>query len=156
VRRLLPWALLAASLSANLGMAVPALRRREPVPPVEPQVMSQLALDPDQRASIERLRSRLMASRHRHLVAMADLRQRLTAAIVRQGGDAGDVSRILRELAEAQAGYQCQVVDHMLAVRGVLRRDQLPRFEQMVSRQMTAGAAAAGECMPAPRQGAGP
>lgn len=156
MKRLLPWALLAASLSANLALAVAATRRGEPGPSVEPQIMVQLSLDPDQRASIERLRSRLVASRREHAVAMAGLRQRLTAAIARQGGEPGAVPRIRGELAEAQAGYQCQVVDHMLAVRGVLRPDQLPQFEQMVSRQMAAGAAGAGECMAAPRQGAGP
>jgi Spy/CpxP family protein refolding chaperone len=143
-----------ASLSANVAMGVAVLRQREPAPPAEPSFMGQLALDADQRARIEGLRSRLMASRLEHGRAIAEMRGRLTAAISHEREDPAAVGRALRALAEAQSGYQCDVVDHVLAVRAVLRPDQRPRFERMVSQQMGAGAASAAcECLPAPREG---
>jgi Spy/CpxP family protein refolding chaperone len=137
-------------------MAAAGLRRHEPGPSLEPQLMTQLALDPDQRARVERLRSTLVASRQEHVGAMGDLRRQLTAAMARRGEDPAAVPRVLRDLADAQAKYQGFVVDHVLSVREVLRPDQRPMFEQMVSRQMGAGGAAGCECLPAPRESAGP
>jgi hypothetical protein len=121
--------------------------------------MGQLGLDAGQRERIEGLRTRLMASRLEHGRAVAEMRRRLTTAIAHQGDEPAAVGKALHDLAEAQAGYQCDVVDHVLAVRSVLRPDQRPKFEQMVSQQMVPqqmGAGATGaacECLPAAREG---
>jgi Heavy-metal resistance len=152
VRRLLPWALLAASLSANVAMGVTALHGRVPAPLPEPPFMGQLGLDSGQRERIEGLRARLMSSRLEHGRAVAEMRRRLTTAIAHQGEKPAEVGKALHDLAEAQASYQGEVVDHVLAVRSVLRPDQRPQFEQMVSHQMAVGGTAC-ECLPAPREG---
>jgi Spy/CpxP family protein refolding chaperone len=49
------------------------------------------------------------------------------------------IDAILRSTAEAQTGFQQAVVEHVLAVRGVLRPEQRPAFEEIVAEQMRTG-----------------
>jgi hypothetical protein len=49
------------------------------------------------------------------------------------------VESILRGIVESQAGLQQAVVEHVIAMRAVLRPDQRPAFEQMVAEHMTSG-----------------
>lgn len=143
MRRILPWVLLLVSLSANLAVGAVAVHRRGAAPRGEARLVSRLQIDSHQTAQIARLRSSLWASRQEHGRAMADLRRQLARAITRQPEDPGAVSVILRDIGEAQTGYQWDIIDHVLSVRDVLRPDQRPAFEEMMSEHLVAGGAAA-------------
>jgi hypothetical protein len=139
VKRFALWALLAVSLSANLAMAAVAARQRSWGASSEPRVFSKVALDPDQRARILQLRSHLVATRDEHARRIAELRARLAGAMTRRPEDTAGIDSILHGIAESQAGFQRAVVDHVLAVRAVLRPDQRPAFEEVVAGHMQAG-----------------
>jgi Spy/CpxP family protein refolding chaperone len=147
VKRFAFWALMAVSLSANLAMAAVAVWQRRLEPASEPRLFSKVALDPDQRARIAELRSRLMATRHEHVRRITELRQQLAGTIMHQPADPAAVEGILRSISEVQAGYQEAVVAHVLAVRDVLRPEQRPAFEKVVAEQMSArGPMQHGDC----------
>jgi Spy/CpxP family protein refolding chaperone len=140
VKRLVFWTVLAASLSANVAVAGVALWQRRAAPQGEPILFSRIELDEGQRARISQLRSQLLASRDEHAHRMVMLRRGLAAAVLRQPRDQPAVENALRSIAEAQASYQRAVVEHVLAVRDVLRPEQQPAFEKMVGEHMmTAG-----------------
>jgi nickel and cobalt resistance protein CnrR len=139
VKRFVLWALLAASLSANLAMAAVALRQRAAGPSTEPLLFSKVTLDPDQRARISELRSRLIATRDEHARNIGELRTRLAGAMSHQAENRAPIDAILGSIAESQAGFQRAVVEHVLAVRAVLRPEQRPAFEEIVADQMRAG-----------------
>jgi nickel and cobalt resistance protein CnrR len=139
VRRLLPWALLAASLAANLVLGGTLARRGSLAVPTEPLIFSKVHLGPDQRARISSLRAELLASREESQRSLMALRRRLAAAIAHEPEDRPTVESTLRQIAEAQARFQGAVVDHVLAVRSVLRPDQRPAFEGIIASHMQAG-----------------
>lgn len=139
MKRFALWALVVASLSANLATAAVALRQRSAVPSNEPLLFSRVTLDPDQRTRISELRSRLIANRDEHVRKLAELRGRLAGAMMHQAEDPAAIDAILRSIADAQAGFQHAVVEHVFAVRGVLRPDQRPAFEEIVAEQMRTG-----------------
>jgi hypothetical protein len=139
VKRFAFWAVLVASLSANLATAAVALRQRSAAPPNEPLLFSRVTLDPHQRSRISELRSRLIATRDEHPRKLAELRGRLAGAMMHQAENPAAIDAILRSIADAQTGFQQSVVEHVLAVRGVLRPDQRPAFEEIVAEQMRTG-----------------
>lgn len=139
MKRLALWAVLVASLSANLAAGFVALRQRRSGPPDEPLLFSRVALTPDQRARIAGLRAQLDAQRADHARRMADLRARLGAAMMHQADDRAAMDSILRRIAESQTAFQQAVVDHVLAVRGVLQPEQRPAFEAIVAQRMQVG-----------------
>jgi len=138
VKRLALWALLAASLSANLAIAAVAMRQQT-ASSSEPHLFSRLPLDADQRARISKLRSQIMARRDEHAHRIAGLRKELASAIMQEPESHARVESILRSIVESQAGLQQAVVKHVIAMRDVLRPDQRPAFEQMVAEHMTSG-----------------
>lgn len=153
MRRFVFWALLAASLSANLAVAAVAVWQRRPGPSEEPPVFARVALDPDQRARISELRSQLMSARDEHAGRMATLRHRLAGAVAQQPADRAAIDAALRSIDETQAAYQRAVVEHVLAVRDVLRPEQRPAFEKMVVEHMSAGGAMqCANCALAPKE----
>lgn len=139
MRRFVFSALLAASLSANAAMVAVAVWHHRPVPSGEPLLFSRVTLDADQRARISELRSRLVSTRESHGRRIAALRQQLAGVVMRQPADPIAVDRILGAIADDQAAYQRAVVEHVLAVRDVLRPEQRPAFEKMVGEQMSLG-----------------
>jgi nickel and cobalt resistance protein CnrR len=139
VKRFALWAVLVASLSANLATAAVAVRQRSAAPPNEPLLFSKVTLDPEQRARISELRSRLIATRDEHARNLAELRGRLATAMMHRAEDPAAIDAIVRSIADAQTGFQQAVVEHVLAVRGVLRPDQRPAFEEIVAEQMRSG-----------------
>jgi Spy/CpxP family protein refolding chaperone len=139
MRRLLPWALLAASLAANVAMAVVGSHSGGPAPQHEPPIFARVSLEPDQRARISSLRSDLLARREVHQREIMELRNKLAAAVTHEPEDRAAVESILANIADAQAGFQRAMVDHILAVRSVLKPDQRPAFESLVANQMQAG-----------------
>ncbi len=141
MKRLLPWALLAASLAANVALAATlAGRRGTPGFPSEPLIFSKAQLDADQRARISALRAELLARREDSERSLAVLRRQLAAAIARQPEDRATVDSTLHQIAEAQARFQEAVVNHVLAVRAVLKPDQRPAFEDIIAHHVQAGA----------------
>ncbi len=74
-----------------------------------------------------------MANRDVHARRIADLRVQLASAVMREPDDHARVESILRSISESQASLQQAVVEHVIAVRAVLRSDQRPTFEQMVA-----------------------
>ena len=132
-------AVLVASLSANLAVAGVVVWQRVPGPTGEPLLFSRVALDPDQRSRISELRSRLISARDEHARRMVALRRQLASAVMQQPADPAGVDRALRSIADTQAAYQQAVVEHVLAVREVLRPEQRSAFEKMVVEHMSAG-----------------
>ena len=140
MKRLVLWALLALSLSANLAVAAFAVWHRRTTASDEPRIFSQVKLDPEQRARISELRAQLFSTRETQVRRLALLRKQLGAAMMRQPDDRAAVDGVLREIAAVQAGYQEAVVAHVLAVRNVLRPDQRPAFEKMLADRIGGGA----------------
>jgi len=141
MNRLLPWAVLAASLAANVALAATLVGRRASSEfPSEPLIFSKVQLDPDQRARITSLRAELLAHREESERNLVALRHQLAAAIARQPEDRAAVDSTLHQIAEAQAHFQETVVSHVLAVRSVLKPDQRPAFEDIITHHMQAGA----------------
>jgi len=139
MKRLALWALLAASLSANVAIAAVAVKQRSSGPPGEPLLFSKVALDPVQRTRISELRAQLIVRREQHGRAIAELRAHLARTIVRQPDDRTGIDSTLRSIAESQASFQRAVVDHVLAVRAILRPEQQQAFQEMVAEHMQAG-----------------
>ena len=136
MKRLAFWAVLAASLSANLAVAAVAVRQRGSAPPNEPLLFSKVALDTAQRSRISALRAELLAERDEHARRIGDLRIQLASTILHESADQTHVETILREIASSQAAMQRAAVDHVLAVKAVLRPDQRPAFSEMVASHM--------------------
>ena len=139
MKRLAFWALLAASLSANVAVAASTLRQRTASVASEPRVFSKVALDADQRARISTLRSQIIATRDEYARRIADMRGQLASAIMREPQDPALVGSILRNIAASQASLQQAAVDHVVAVRAILRPDQQPAFEEMIASHMRSG-----------------
>ncbi len=139
MKRLVLWAVLAASLSANVAMAVVAVRHRTGSPPGEPLVFSKVSVDPAQRTRILELRSQLLARRDEHARRLAELRVQLAEAMTQRADDTAGIEKLVLRISEAQGAFQHEIVDHVLAVRAVLRPDQRPAFAEVISRHMQTG-----------------
>jgi Spy/CpxP family protein refolding chaperone len=139
MRRLLPWALLAASLAANVGLGVTLARRGQAAFPEEPLIFSKVHLDEGQRQRILSLRSEVLAHREESEHHLETLRGQLASDMAREPVDLAAVESTLRQIAEIQARLQHTVVDHVLAVRAVLRPEQRTAFEEVIAHHMLAG-----------------
>jgi hypothetical protein len=136
MKRLAFWAILAASLSANLAVAAVAVRQRSSAPSNEPLLFSKVAVDAGQRSRISALRAELMTQKDEHARRIAELRGELASTILHEPANEAHVESILREIASSQAAMQRAAVDHVLAVKAVLRPDQRPAFAEMVASHM--------------------
>lgn len=139
MRRLVLWAVLAASLSANVAMAVVAVRQRAGASPGEPLVFSRIAVDPEQRARIVDLRGHLLARRDEHARELERLRGDLAEVMTRRASDRPEIERIVHRISDTQGAFQREIVDHVLAVQAVLRPDQRPAFAEVVAKHMQTG-----------------
>lgn len=139
MRRLVPWALLVASLAANVALGSALFHRHRSALPDEPLIFSKVQLDPSQRVRISSLRTELLARRDENQRGLLALRRRLAAAMTQDPEDRAAVDSTLRQIAESQARFQAAVVDHVLAVRAVLRPDQRPAFEDIIAIHMQGG-----------------
>jgi LTXXQ motif family protein len=136
MKRLALWAILAASLSANLAVAAVAVRQRSTAPSNEPLLFSKVDLEPAQRSRISVLRAELMASRDEHARRISDLRAQLANTILHDSANQAHVESILRGIASSQTEMQRAAVDHVLAVQAVLHAEQRPAFAEMVASHM--------------------
>jgi len=148
MKRYLLWSLIALSLSANAAIGAVALRQRSgPTIPREPYLFSRVALDPGQRERILALRASLLQDRARQASELEGLRGALADQLVRSPDDGGALTVALSRIEETQAAFQRRVVEHVLAVRSVLRPEQRPAFEEIVARQLRAGGPLQGACL---------
>ncbi len=136
MKRLVLWALLAGSLSANLAVAAVALRQRSSAASNEPLIFSKVPLDAAQRSRISALRAELVTERDVHARRIAGLRAQLATTILHEPADKARVESVLREIASSQGEMQRAAVDHVLAVQAVLRPDQRPAFAEMIASHM--------------------
>lgn len=150
--RFLPWALLTASLAANVALGLMSMRDPGGKLPDQPLVFSKVQLDPEQRERIVSLRSELLARREETQTALQQLRGKLAAEMAREPEDRLAVTSTLAQIAQSQARFQQAVVDHVLAVRAVLRPDQRPAFQSVVAGQVQGSGQ--GHCVLAPPQDA--
>jgi Spy/CpxP family protein refolding chaperone len=142
IGRLTVWAALAASLSANVVLVTNSVRHRaQPAPSGVPVVFSRTAVDAEQRARIVELRAAVVAKRDAHAQEISKLREQLAATIARTPDDRPVVDSLLARISASQAAFQHAVVDHVLAVRAVLRPDQRAAFEDVIATQLNAGSA---------------
>ena len=140
MKRLVPWALLAASLAANVALGVTVSGRDRAGFPSEPLIFSKVNLNADQRARISSLRSEIVAHRDESERRLKALRGELASEIAREPEDRSAVDSTLRQIADSQARFQVAVVDHVLAVRAVLTPEQRSAFEGIIAHHMQAGA----------------
>ncbi len=154
MKRYLLWSLLALSLSANAAVAAVALRQRSAaVIPREPYLFSRVAVDPGQRERIRALRASLLQDRARQASELEGLRGALADQLVRAPENGEALTLALSRIEETQAAFQRRVVEHVIAVRSVLRPEQRPAFEEIVARQLRAGGPLQGACPNAPQDG---
>ncbi len=138
-RRYLPVALvafvaaLAAVLVARLWLA--------PSPPVESEVHSllhqRLTLDAAQQERIHALETAFAA---RRAALEADMRadnQRLAAAIAAEHGYGPKVAQAVDRSHQVMGQLQKETLQHMFAMRAVLRPDQAAQFDAAVVRALT-------------------
>ena len=138
-RRYLPGARVAfvAALAAVLG----ARLWRAPAPPVESEVHSllhqRLTLDAAQQKRIHALETAFAA---RRAALEADMRadnQRLAAAIAAEHGYGPQVAQAVDRSHQVMGQLQKETLQHMFAMRAVLRPDQAAQFDAAVVRALT-------------------
>lgn len=142
MRRLVLWALLGLSLSANVAVAAVALARRyrAHAPTGAPLLFARVSLDDGQRERITSLRQKLLADRAAAAARLAALRGKLAGLLAADPGDRAAVDAALAEIEAEQAAFQRRVVAHVLSVQEVLRPEQRPAFHALVSEHMRTGA----------------
>ncbi len=133
-------AALAVSLSANVAVAVMALRARSMAgTPGEPPLFSRIALDPDQKGRIAAMRERLLVDRAAQARRLADLRVAVARRLVQDPQDPRALEETLAEMEGAQAAFQRRVIAHVRDVMAVLRPEQRPAFGRLVTSQLRGG-----------------
>jgi len=144
MKRLFFRAILVLSLAVNVTVGVAALRPRSE-PPHMP-LLTEVRLDPDQRARILSLREGFFAFRETNGAQTAQLRVQLADLLKTDTPDPRAVDGVLARINGSQAALQSRVVEHVLGVRGVLRPDQRPAFEKLMTRNLERGVPMRGEC----------
>ncbi len=141
MRRIAFWLLLGLSLSANVAVAAIAVKNgyHPRGAPGEPPIFSRVSLDPDQRARIVALREKLLEDREEGATRLEALRVKLADLLARDPLDRLAMDRTLVEIEARQAGFQRRVVNHVLAVRDLLRPEQRPAFFALVAELMRTG-----------------
>ncbi|MDQ8757387.1 periplasmic heavy metal sensor [Sphingosinicella sp. LHD-64] len=100
---------------------------------------SQLDLDPQQRARIEVIERDFATRRHALERELRDDNVRLAAAIQAERGYGPRVAAAVDRSHAAMGQLQKETLEHIFAMRGVLRADQATRFDEAVVKALTAG-----------------
>ena len=138
MKRLLVRSLLALSLAANVAVLVVAVRAQAASPMGIP-LFSKLSVDAAQREQILTLRQDFLAFRAANYARTDALRGELAELLKTDAPDRARIDVVLAQIAESQAALQRRVVDQALSVRAVLRPEQRPAFEELMSQQLRAG-----------------
>lgn len=142
MKRLAFWAVLVLSLAVNATVAVQVVRARAPALPL----MQVLTLGSEQRARIMELRGSFLADREAARHRTSALRAELATLLTADRPDEAAIDAVIGRISASQTALQHRVVDHVLAVRGVLTPEQRPRFEELMRKQLTAGVPTHEEC----------
>jgi Spy/CpxP family protein refolding chaperone len=142
MKRLVFWSVLTLSLAVNTTVAVQVLRARTPALPL----MQVLTLGAEQKARIMELRRSFLAERQGVRERTSALRAELADLLTADHPDAAAIEAVIGRISESQVTLQHRVVDHVLAVRGVLTAEQRPRFEELMRKQLAAGVPTQEEC----------
>jgi Spy/CpxP family protein refolding chaperone len=145
LKRYLLWLVLMLSLSANATVLAISLRNRVAHP--EMPLLSKVELAPEQRARIMELRGGFLAFRQANHERASTLRGQLADLLKADPPDASRIDESLHAISENQGALQRRVVDHVLAVRAVLRPDQRPTFHDLMTEQLRAGGPMQGACV---------
>jgi Spy/CpxP family protein refolding chaperone len=138
VKRLVLGAVLALSLAANAAVLVMSLRAQAASPMGIP-LFSRVSVDAAQRGRILTLREDFLAFRAANYARTDALRGELAELLKTDAPDRARIDAVLARIAESQAALQRRVVEQALSVRAVLRPEQRPAFEELMSQQLRAG-----------------
>lgn len=113
-----------------------------PEPPIENRFHSlihhELDLDANQSARIERLEKQFAAQQTHYEQEMQDDNRRLAAAIQSEKGYGPEVAGAVDRSHHAMGMLQKETLQHLFAMRAVLRPDQARRFDQAMVDALTA------------------
>ena len=98
----------------------------------------QLDLDPGQEAKIEQIERRYAMRRKAIELELRADNARLAEAIEAEHGYGPKVSEAIDRSHHAMGQLQKETLEHIFAMRGVLRPDQAARFDAAVTRALTA------------------
>ena len=138
MKKLLLWGALALSLAANATVAVMALRARS-MPDGMLPLMLKVHLDAEQHQAVLRLREAFERDRRENQRQASQLRSRLAQMLRADAPDRAQIDAVLTGMTELQIELQRRVVEQALSVRAVLRADQRPAFEQLMTQHLVSG-----------------
>ena len=130
-------AFVAALAGVFVGRQIVASRH-----PVESELHSllhrEMQLDPAQDAQIEQIERRFAVRRQAIDLELRADNARLAAAIEAEHGYGGQVSEAVDRSHHAMGELQKETLEHIFAMRSVLRPDQAARFDAAVTKALTA------------------
>jgi len=138
MKRLLLGGLLAVSLAANATVLAMSVRAQVASPMGLP-LFSKVSPDAQQREKIMALRKDFLAFRQANFEATDALRGELADLLKTDAPDRARIDAVLARIAESQSALQRRVVEQALSVRAVLRPDQRPAFEELMTKNLRAG-----------------
>jgi Spy/CpxP family protein refolding chaperone len=139
MKRMLLYGALALSLTVNVTVAALALRPRVAPGGVMMPVALMARLDADQREQVKALHTSCQHDRDDLQARSRQVRRRLAELLTTDPTDRAGIEVVLAQLTELQIALQRRVVEQALAVRAVLRPDQRPAFEQLMTERLVAG-----------------
>ncbi|MBI5549680.1 MAG: periplasmic heavy metal sensor [Deltaproteobacteria bacterium] len=156
MRRILLWSVLTLSLAANVTVLILSVRAQVAASvPLGVPFFAAVAPDAEQRERILNLRQEFTAFRQTNLTRTEDLRGQLAELIKNDQPERARIDAVLAQIAETHAALQRRVVEHIMAVRGTLRPDQRPAYEEMMTRHLRAGIPMQGNCTSDAKPGSG-
>ena len=138
MKRLLVGAVLALSLAANGAVLVMSVRAQAASPAGIP-LFSRVAVDAAQREQVLKLRKGFHAFRAENYARTDALRAQLAELLKTDAPDRARIDAVLAQISESQAALQRRVVEQAISVRALLRPEQRPAFEELMTQQLTAG-----------------
>lgn len=131
------FAFLAAIAGVWMGRAL-----FRPEPPIENRfhtlIHHELDLDAAQTVRVERLETRFAGQQAQYEREMRDDNRRLAAAIQAEKGFGPQVAAAIDRSHHAMGMLQKETLQHLFAMRAVLRPDQVRRFDQAMVDALTA------------------
>jgi hypothetical protein len=129
------------SLAMNLAVvAAFAYQRSRPAPAAPPpDPFAALALTAEQAAAFERETADFAAYRGGCHGEMSALRAALVGELTAAQPAPAEIDRLLVAMRDRQAATERRLVDHLLALRGLLRPDQQAEFQRVLMRTLAGG-----------------
>lgn len=129
------------AFAAALGGVLAGRAWIAPKPPVESEIHellhTQLKLDPDQTRRIDAIERQYALRRQALELELRSANARLAAAIEAEHGYGPQVAAAVDASHRAMGELQKVTLEHIFAMRGVLRPDQAARFDAAVVKALT-------------------